>query len=58
MHFSYSLILSSLQVISKTHFFNVTNLWIYLSPTSPQGKAKAGLGKDEQKYTEGESVYL
>lgn len=31
---------------------------MHLSPTTLQGKAKAGLGKDEQKYTEGERVYL
>lgn len=58
MHFSYGIILSFLQVVSKNHFFNATNLWIYLPPTSLQGRAKAGLGKDEQKYTEGERAYL
>lgn len=58
MHFSYSIVLSFLQVISINHFFNATNLWIYLSPTPLQGKAKAGLGKDEQKYAAGERVCL
>lgn len=58
MNFSYGIILSFLQVISKNHFFNATNLCTYLRPTSLQGRAKAGLGKDEQKYTEGERAYL
>lgn len=58
IHFCYNIIVSFSQVISKNHFFNVTNLWMHLSPTTLQGKAIAGLGKDEQKYTEGERVYL